>query len=180
MLTGFLENMNVGDLSVTFEIKNCLISSSVSLAFVGAFFAVINTSGYCSENSACFGPLLLKVLGTFLGIFTSAVTSLFICRPRFADFSQLQHVAGVMANPFTTARLSGKDVVINGVIVTSELKAVMDSWNLKDFLSMGKNIAQVFIDSIINKKVEIESALPVAQPAKVSRDNIGDTLTGFL
>jgi hypothetical protein len=70
-----------------------------------------------------------------------------------------------MANPFTTAKLSGKDVVINGVVVTSELKAVVDSWNLKDFLSMGKNIAQVFIDSIINKKVEIESALPVVQPA---------------
>jgi hypothetical protein len=87
MLTGFLENMNVGDLSVTFEIKNCLISSSVSLAFVGAFYAVIETEGYCDENSPCFGPFLLKIASAFIGIFTSAIFSLFICRPRFADFS---------------------------------------------------------------------------------------------
>jgi hypothetical protein len=93
---------------------------------------------------------IIDIYGTFIGLIVSSIFTLLICRPKKADFSSLKQVAKVMANPLKTMRLHGKDVLLNGVVINSELARVFEAGKNKDFINMGRNIGQTFVDSIIN------------------------------
>jgi hypothetical protein len=46
-----------------------------------------------------------------------------------------------MANPFTTARVSGDNIILNGVNIDTEATSVLEAAKHDDYLNMGRNIA---------------------------------------
>jgi hypothetical protein len=59
-----------------------------------------------------------------------------------------------LANPFTTTKLHGDEIILNGVNVNAEFNSVLEAVKANDYLNIGRNFAQVFVVAIIDKKEE--------------------------
>lgn len=94
----------------------------------------------------------LKILGDAIKHISSAVKD---CKGVTGDFEKLEETAAIFSNPESVVIHIGKDLIIHGKNIFSEVNGAIKAYDKKDFYHFGFNIGKAASQILIGEAYDI-------------------------